>query len=175
MITIVPMSSKWFWAHDGQKNGPVESTEIHALARSGRLLPTDLIWKEGLADWVEARKVKGLFPDGPPVLPPRVPPITNYQSNQPPPPMPVMQQTQMQGQGFQPPGGNPAITGCCPKCGQSVWKSHLGCAVMLLIVLFFPLGLLLLLVPRRWECISCHYSYTSSQRPFGFGGSMTSL
>ena len=171
----MPMSSKWFWAHDGQKNGPVESTEIHALARSGRLLPTDLIWKEGLADWVEARKVKGLFPDGPPALPPRVPPITNYQSNQPPPPMQVMQQNQMQGQGFQPPGGNPAITGCCPKCGQSVWKSHLGCAVFFLIVLFFPLGLLLLLVPRRWECISCHYSYTSSQRPFGFSGSMTSL
>ncbi len=171
------MSSKWFWAHDGKKHGPVESMEIHALARSGRLLPTDLIWKEGLADWVEARKVKGLFPNQPPALPPRVPPTTNVQSNQPPQPMWVESpyQQHVQGQAIQPAGGNPAITGCCPRCGQSAWRSHLGCALMFFIVVLLPIGLLLLFMPRRWECMSCHYTYKSRVKPWGFSGSMTSL
>ncbi|MBX3399276.1 MAG: DUF4339 domain-containing protein [Gemmataceae bacterium] len=56
------MPSEWFYAVDGSKHGPVSSKELTDLARSGKLLPTALVWKEGMDGWKPAGKVKGLFP-----------------------------------------------------------------------------------------------------------------
>ena len=52
----------------------MSNSELKALAESGRLKPTDNVWKEGLAEWIPASKVKGLFPPSPPPLPPSPPP-----------------------------------------------------------------------------------------------------
>ena len=53
--------ASWFYLRAGKKCGPVGSVELRKLARSGQLLPTDSIWKDGLPDWVPASDAKGLF------------------------------------------------------------------------------------------------------------------
>src|SRR5262249_39815362 len=61
-----PMASQWYYAKYGVQHGPVSSRESKELADGGELVPTDLVWKEGLPKWHPASKVKGLFPVAPP-------------------------------------------------------------------------------------------------------------
>jgi hypothetical protein len=56
------MASKWFYARDGRKSGPISSAELKSLAASGKLRRTDLLWKEGMADWRPADQFPKLFP-----------------------------------------------------------------------------------------------------------------
>ncbi|MEN9666053.1 MAG: hypothetical protein RLZZ326_2416 [Planctomycetota bacterium] len=71
------MASEWFYRVDDKKRGPVGSADLKRLADSGVLKPADLIWKEGLAAWVAASSIKGLFPQvaPPPPPPPPEPPV----------------------------------------------------------------------------------------------------
>src|SRR5579859_3105691 len=56
------MAREWFTSKDGQnKHGPFSSTELLALAKSGQLLVTDSVWKQGMSKWTAASKIKGLF------------------------------------------------------------------------------------------------------------------
>lgn len=55
--------TEWFVQIDGQRHGPVDATTLRAWVREGRLKPSDLVWREGVEDWVAAVKVKGLFED----------------------------------------------------------------------------------------------------------------
>jgi hypothetical protein len=55
------MANQWFYSKNGSTHGPVTGAELKALAGAGKLLPTDLIWKEGMPSWQPASKVKGLF------------------------------------------------------------------------------------------------------------------
>jgi hypothetical protein len=59
------MGQEWYYQHNGQKHGPVSGASLKQLAAAGKLQPTDLIWKEGMAKGVPARSVKGLFPAAP--------------------------------------------------------------------------------------------------------------
>ena len=73
------MPDNWYYEESGRKAGPVTSTELVALAREGKLRPTDLVWKEGMKEKKPAGKVKGLFPTStatPPPLPPPTPKAT---------------------------------------------------------------------------------------------------
>lgn len=55
------MSAKWFVRRGEQDTkGPFTAEQLKIAAASGKLLPDDLLWKEGLVDWVPASKVKGL-------------------------------------------------------------------------------------------------------------------
>jgi len=54
--------AEWYWMKDGAKHGPVDTAHLKQLARTGRIEPTDSIWRDGLPDWVPAGKAKGLFP-----------------------------------------------------------------------------------------------------------------
>lgn len=74
------MASQWYYSKGGQREGPVPSEQLKELAASGQLAPTDLVWKEGMAQWVEASKIKGLYP---------APTEPNPQS---PPPIPLSPQ-----------------------------------------------------------------------------------
>ena len=56
------MSTEWFFSRKGERTGPISSAELKALAGSERLNPSDLLWKEGMTEWVSARRLKGLFP-----------------------------------------------------------------------------------------------------------------
>src|SRR5438034_612665 len=55
------MAQLWYYAHDGQQQGPVTAAQLKQAADAGQLYPMDLVWKEGLANWVPASSIKGLF------------------------------------------------------------------------------------------------------------------
>jgi|GEM_PF-5809644 len=59
------MTAEWHYSKDGQEHGPVSASDLKNLAKSGDLLPSDLIWKEGMAEWKPASNVKGLFASTP--------------------------------------------------------------------------------------------------------------
>ena len=62
------MEAQWYFTNQKQRFGPVSSERLKHLASSGRLQPSDLVWKEGMAQWVAASQVTGLFPPtSPPV------------------------------------------------------------------------------------------------------------
>lgn len=73
------MADQWHFSINGNQSGPVSSSELKQLASSGKLSQTDLIWKNGMQDWIPAGKVKGLFsvqanPASPPPMPPPISP-----------------------------------------------------------------------------------------------------
>ncbi len=41
----------WYYAHNGQQQGPVSEAEIVKLFQAGTISPTSLVWKDGLPDW----------------------------------------------------------------------------------------------------------------------------
>jgi hypothetical protein len=53
--------ANWFWAEGDQRNGPVAPAAIARLVADGKLGPDDLIWKEGMPDWIPVRKVPALM------------------------------------------------------------------------------------------------------------------
>ncbi|RMG00144.1 MAG: DUF4339 domain-containing protein, partial [Planctomycetota bacterium] len=55
---------EWYYAKNNERFGPVTSAELKQLAEANQLGPDDLVWREGMSDWVPARRVKGLFPTG---------------------------------------------------------------------------------------------------------------
>ena len=57
------MPSEWFYTVDGQQSPKSASdAQIKQMATSGQLLPADMVWKDGMATWVPAHTIKGLFP-----------------------------------------------------------------------------------------------------------------
>jgi uncharacterized protein DUF4339 len=56
------MSQRWYYARGKSKHGPVSAKELKQLAESGKLQPTDLVWRTDMPDWRKASTIKGLFP-----------------------------------------------------------------------------------------------------------------
>lgn len=56
------MNAQWYYMLGDKKLGPVTAGQLKQLAQTGQLQPTDHVWKEGMASWLPAEKVKGLFP-----------------------------------------------------------------------------------------------------------------
>jgi hypothetical protein len=56
----------WFYELDGQQMGPVSEAELMELFRAGRLKGTNLVWREGMADWEPLQTIL------PPPPPPRL-------------------------------------------------------------------------------------------------------
>ena len=42
----------WYYSKNGTQLGPVTEEELAAKGRSGEVSPADLIWKEGMGDWL---------------------------------------------------------------------------------------------------------------------------
>ncbi len=57
------MGKPWTVSIDGEDSGPFTSDELREMAVDGRLSRGDLVWREGMQEWAEAGKVKGLFPE----------------------------------------------------------------------------------------------------------------
>jgi hypothetical protein len=69
------MSQQQVWyvtSTSGQQSGPFTVSQLKALADSAQLSPNDMLWTEGLAEWVAANSFKQLFPETP-VAPPVAP------------------------------------------------------------------------------------------------------
>lgn len=58
------MADQWYVGRNGQKAGPYSTEQLKRMAAAGQLVPTDLLWKQGLETWVPLEKVKGLVPAG---------------------------------------------------------------------------------------------------------------
>ena len=54
--------TQWYYGHNGQQFGPFTDEQLKQLADSGQLQSTDVVWKKGMAQWVKASQLKGLFP-----------------------------------------------------------------------------------------------------------------
>lgn len=52
-----PQSIEWYLARDGQQHGPVSDAELHKIIELGYLKPTDLVWRQGWAEWAPASTV----------------------------------------------------------------------------------------------------------------------
>jgi ABC-type multidrug transport system fused ATPase/permease subunit len=79
----------WYYQNnDGQRHGPVTVEDLTKLARSWSILPSTLVWREGMKEWAPACRVKGLFteeqkkagPPQPPPLPSKVAIVTKAPS-----------------------------------------------------------------------------------------------
>jgi hypothetical protein len=62
-----PKSTVWYYTRDRKPQGPVTLEQLNELAQTGVLIPTELVWQEGMPQWVEARSISGLFPTPPPL------------------------------------------------------------------------------------------------------------
>lgn len=58
------MHEQWYYAHQGQRTGPVGLEELKAEIASGKVQPGDLVWKEGMANWAAASTMPELFASG---------------------------------------------------------------------------------------------------------------
>src|SRR5205814_4381998 len=62
----IPVSQEWYYSIDGDRQGPVGSADLKKLAEAGTLKPGDLVWRDGMTDWAQAKSIKGLFGGGAP-------------------------------------------------------------------------------------------------------------
>ena len=53
----------WYYARGESEQGPISSAQIKALAATGALRRDDLVWKEGMDNWLPASDVDELFPN----------------------------------------------------------------------------------------------------------------
>lgn len=65
------MATDWFVSQGGERLGPLSEEQLRGLVIAKRLMPTDLIWRQGMPEWLPAGRIKGLFPQDstPPPLP----------------------------------------------------------------------------------------------------------
>jgi len=62
--------NEWFYTRDGVQLGPVDFETLRGMATNGKLdAEKDLVWSNGMKDWIAAGKVAGLFDQAPPPLP----------------------------------------------------------------------------------------------------------
>ncbi|MGF1577768.1 MAG: DUF4339 domain-containing protein [Gemmataceae bacterium] len=57
------LAGVWYYTNNRRKHGPVSFNEIQSLVRNGTLNPTDLIWQEGMPDWVQVQACQELIGD----------------------------------------------------------------------------------------------------------------
>jgi hypothetical protein len=53
--------AEWYYTTNNQQMGPVSWDELRQLASTGLLQPGDMVWKEGMVDWIKASRTEGLF------------------------------------------------------------------------------------------------------------------
>jgi uncharacterized membrane protein (DUF485 family) len=56
------MATSWSYLQNGQAQGPVSEDQIKAMLATGALTMNDLVWREGLMEWVPIRQAPGLMP-----------------------------------------------------------------------------------------------------------------
>jgi hypothetical protein len=62
------MAADWFYTSNKQQVGPVSWDELRQLAVSGTLKRDELVWTEGMAEWLRADRQNGVFVAGPAVV-----------------------------------------------------------------------------------------------------------
>lgn len=80
---------QWFYAEQGQQQGPIPEDRMVEMFRSGTLSADTLVWMEGLDEWTPARDIENLVPPAlsPPPVPTPAPTPPTQRSATPPRPM----------------------------------------------------------------------------------------
>lgn len=75
---------QWYYSKNGTQLGPISEGDLRSKLASGEISFMDLVWKEGMTDWLPAAKVAALAPQ-PPVSSgaPPVPPVSGDMVNTP--------------------------------------------------------------------------------------------
>ncbi len=55
----------------------------------------------------------------------------------------------------------------CPNCSGTVWSGGRSKWIWVIVIIFFPIGLLALFIEPEWKCIKCGYRYSSNTSPIG--------
>lgn len=63
------LEKKWYYGRNGATFGPVSAQEIMGFVAEKYLQPTDLVWTQGMADWVAVHLAFDLGHPAPPPLP----------------------------------------------------------------------------------------------------------
>ena len=58
------MADDWYYTQGHERTGPVSLARLKAMANEGWLTPNDLVWQQGMPNWVPAETVRGLFGTG---------------------------------------------------------------------------------------------------------------
>jgi hypothetical protein len=57
----LPPADVWYYHQMGVNQGPVDLDQLQFLANSAQIGPMDLVWKQGLPEWLPAARIPGLF------------------------------------------------------------------------------------------------------------------
>jgi hypothetical protein len=57
--------ARWYHIRDGQQQGPYEDPDFRARLRQGEVRPKDYVWREGMAEWLQAHALPELLDDLP--------------------------------------------------------------------------------------------------------------
>jgi len=77
-------AQNWYVSRNDKQAGPYPGAVLKQLATTGKILPTDLVWKDGSDVRKPASQIKGLFPSVPPTIP-MLPNQVTEPRNLPPP------------------------------------------------------------------------------------------
>lgn len=75
--------SSWYFVKDGQRNGPMRREALDECIAEGAVDGATLVWRPGMAEWVQASAVPELGlppPLSPPPLPPRPAAVPAYEA-----------------------------------------------------------------------------------------------
>jgi GYF domain 2 len=75
------MADQWYYSKGGQQFGPISQEQLQGLFGNGTLTPDDLVWAEGMSEWVPGRHVPGLLAPG--VAQPGMAPVPGMPYGQP--------------------------------------------------------------------------------------------
>jgi len=53
---------KWFYGRGGQQTGPLSVAEMREFVARGQITPTDMVWREGMPNWIPASQAADLMP-----------------------------------------------------------------------------------------------------------------
>lgn len=53
---------RWWYGKNGAEAGPVDQATLQQMLATGSLSPEDIVWSDGMTQWVPARQVPGLLP-----------------------------------------------------------------------------------------------------------------
>ena len=54
-------AAEWYYTLNNQQQGPVTLEALQAMAGNGQIQRTDLVWRQGMANWQPAGDVPGVF------------------------------------------------------------------------------------------------------------------
>ncbi len=67
--------SEWYYGRAGQQEGPIDEATMRSRIAAGQVGPTDLVWREGMGEWLPLAQVAELVSAAP--VSPYATPSTN--------------------------------------------------------------------------------------------------